>query len=196
MILWVLYIYIYFCYSQHSCSNWVSHQGPPHFILVQQCFVFCLFYSWHTTQCSFVLHWGILLHWVCYILVKHWPSFCRGQRNGRVVQNGMSENDSLQVHCRYSFRAIKLVWDKTRIVFNPWFKKQKGFTWENNPKLDEINFSEEITINLWKSWSFRARHSPHLVIPDLASVMHKVWQPPCILDTRLALKIQRVVSNL
>ena len=40
---------------------------------------------------------------------------------------------------------------KTRIVFNPWYKKQKGFTWENNPKLDEINFSEEIIINLWKS---------------------------------------------
>ena len=51
--------------------------------------------------------------------------FCRGQRNGRVVQNGMSENDSLQVHCRYSFRAIKLVRDKTRIGFNPWYKKQK-----------------------------------------------------------------------
>lgn len=191
MILWVLFIYIFtianipvqtgyltkVLHTSSQCSNALS-------------FV----YSIPDIPYSVVLFCIGDPSSVCYILVKNWPLFCRGQRNGRVVQNGMSENDSLQVHCRYSFRAIKLLRDKTRIGFNPWYKKQKGFTWENNPKLDEINFSEEITINLWKSWSFRARHSPHLVIPDLASVMHRL--PPCILDTRLALNIQRVVSNL
>ena len=57
---------------------------------------------------------------------------------------------------------------KTRIVFNPWYKKQKGFTWENNPKLDEINFSEEIIINLEK-----AKVSERDILPIwLSQILH------------------------